>query len=595
MVDILVIGGASLDRLHFAGRTAQSPGGAGLYTAAAAHRAGATVAMLAPRPDPVPRALEPAAERIDWIGPLVPPKDLPHFEIAHYGGGRAELVTARWGAEARLTPQELPGDLSGFSIVHIAALGSAERQLAFLRSCRLRGASRISVGTYARVVVGETETVRALLREADLFFMNENEAAVLFADVVDARTQPGKLLFITLGEKGARVCQGDRVSEISPVSARELDPTGAGDTFCGTTLALLARHEHPVLAAEMATALAAQVIESVGPSALWRTDPLPRPAADRRVIVNPVQVDNVAALIADLPEVQAFDFTGPEYPPEGHPATLGYFFTATLQQFGFWSVVDDHYSHPLLAPLDGAVRKGSDYLWQSWLHPLAGDRSFYHASRQVTLTPADLSALFRADDGCDPMPAQALHLEVARSYGRDMMTMAHTPAGMVQTANRSAAPLGTFLSSLDHVGGYKEDPLRKKASLLALILAQRPERFLRPGPSEAMPPIIDYHLMRSCLRTGLLEVTDPSLEQALIQRQVLDAASERAVRRAAYRAVNSLVPLSGKSMGAVDWFFFNARRRCPEMTEPDCSACAVDPVCAQRKTLFQPVFRTTCY
>jgi hypothetical protein len=48
-------------------------------------------------------------------------------------------------------------------------------------------------------------------------------------------------------------------------------------------------------------------------------------------------------------------------------------------------------------------------------------------------------------------------------------------------------------------------------------------------------------------------------------------------------------------MGAVDWFFFNARRRCPEMTEPECNLCALDPLCAHRKELFQPVLRTTFY
>ena len=65
--------------------------------------------------------------------------------------------------------------------------------------------------------------------------------------------------------------------------------------------------------------------------------------------------------------------------------------------------------------------------------------------------------------------------------------------------------------------------------------------------------------------------------------------------RYAYEAIQQLVELSGKSMGAVDWFFFNARRRCPEMTEPECARCPVDPVCAHRKELFQPVLRTTFY
>jgi hypothetical protein len=31
------------------------------------------------------------------------------------------------------------------------------------------------------------------------------------------------------------------------------------------------------------------------------------------------------------------------------------------------------------------------------------------------------------------------------------------------------------------------------------------------------------------------------------------------------------------------------------MTEPECWHCEVDPVCAHRKELFQPVIRTTFY
>ena len=97
LADILVIGGASLDILHFGGRTVHSAGGAGLYTAAAAARAGVRSAMYAPRPQPAPAPLQPALSRIDWIGPTVPPDQLPHFEIAHYGGGKAELVNDALG------------------------------------------------------------------------------------------------------------------------------------------------------------------------------------------------------------------------------------------------------------------------------------------------------------------------------------------------------------------------------------------------------------------------------------------------------------------------------------------------------------------
>lgn len=591
--DVLVVGGASLDILHAGGQTFRSAGGAGLYTAAAAARAGARAAMFAPRPDPVPDVLQPALARIAWFGPAASPDQLPHFEIAHYGGGKAELVNARWGAEAQLTSSGLPPDLSGVAIVHVAALGTTARQVDFARAARQRGAGRISAGTYGRAVYGETDAVRALFELADLFFMNENEAVGLFGAAEQARTAPGKLLFVTLGSRGALVFQGSHRTHVPGMAADELDPTGAGDTFCGATLAGLARGEHPVMAARQAIALAARMIGAVGPAALWEEGPLPAPARDPRVAANDDQIDRAAALVAGLPEVQPFDFTGPDFPPAGHPAALDYFFTATLQQFSFWYVAGDRYSGPLLAPLEGELRKGSDYLWRAWLRPLAADPSFYSPQRQASLSEAELAALLRDDEGGQPMPAEALHREMAQAYGDDLTALGWSPASLVALAAQSPAPLRALLAALDHVGGYKEDPLRKKGGLLALILQQRPERWLHPGA--APPPVIDYHLMRSCLRIGLVDVLDDALAGALEERRLLTPADEWAVRLAAYEAVGRLTERSGRSMGAVDWFFFNARRRCPEMTEPECSRCAVDPVCLHRKALFQPVLRTTFY
>ena len=61
---------------------------------------------------------------------------------------------------------------------------------------------------------------------------------------------------------------------------------------------------------------------------------------------------------------------------------------------------------------------------------------------------------------------------------------------------------------LDHVGGYREDPLRKKSALLAMVLNNRPEKFFEFGNMESLPPFVDYHCMRSNLRMGLLDVKD---------------------------------------------------------------------------------------
>jgi hypothetical protein len=275
---------------------------------------------------------------------------------------------------------------------------------------------------------------------------------------------------------------------------------------------------------------------------------------------------------------------------------VDYTFAATLQQFSFWSVRDNCYFKPLIAQIGGVERKGSDYLWAAFTRRLETDAEFFSPERQADLSREDLLAVFRADNGEDPMPALDLHLDQAHQYGRDMLALQLTPQAVLDRALASTQPLQTFLVTLDQVGGYKEDPLRKNSLLLAMILNDRPETFLPLRDDEQIAPIIDYHFIRSCLRVGLIDLLDGELETKLTNRQIVSPADEWAVRYPAYLALEGVVTLSGKSMGVVNSFLFtNARKRCPEMTEPQCQLCPLDSVCVHRKELFQPVLRTSFY
>lgn len=590
-VRILIIGGASLDTLAGAGDLIA--GGAGMYTAMACRRSGASVTLFAPRPDPMPPALQQVAESLEWLGPSVAQKDLPHFEIA-YKDGQATYVNARFGAEVSLSADGLPADLSGFDCVHLVPLGNLKQQNDFLNICRERGARRISAGTALDLINKWPDDAAAVLKEADLYFMNEEEAVRLFGSLEAVASRPGQTIFVTRGREGATVVQGDVAAHLSGISADVIDPTGAGDSFCGATIVNLGFGQHPVMAARRAMPLSAQMIEGIGPTALLLSSPPPEPPRDERVTVNSAAVNNIAKLIADLPEVTPFAFTGPDLPVPDHPATLDYFFVTTLQQFGFWTAANGQYERPLLATVDGEERKGAFYLFRACLRWLENDPEILTPARQAEITRAEMVAVWQADDGTHPMPALDTHLALAHQYGRDMLALDLTPQTVLEKVSVSTSPLSSLFEILDHIGGYREDPLRKKSALLAMILQQRPETFLPVG-EEKIPPVVDYHVMRSCLRTGLIDVIDNELAAKLVGRQLISRTEEWAVRAAAYAAIQQVVEISGKSMGAVDWFFFQARKRCPEMSEPRCELCAVDPACAHRKELFQPVRRTTYY
>ncbi len=591
---VLVIGGASQDILVVNNMEHRSPGGAGLYTALAAARCGASVTLFAPYPEPMPRSLEQVSSLVEWIGPAVAPDELPAFRISYEIAGTT-YEKASFGAEASLVPADLPTNLSMYDVVHLVPLGNTTRQLVFIHACRERGASIISASTGIPLLSDGPERISDVIRKSDLFFLNEEEASVVFSGYGQIATSSGKHLFVTKGARGASVYLGDHEVAIEPVEADVLDPTGAGDTFCGSTIAGIGRGLHPVGASAQACVLAAEMITGIGPAKLQSESTCPGIRSDDRVVVNQGQIEKTAELISGLGSERPFDFIAPSLPRIDHPLAVDYFFVTTLQQFSFWSIRDGRYHLPLIDTIADEKLKGAFYLFMAYRDKLDTDPGYFSPERQASQSPDEMTALFRSDAGEDVMPAMSLHLDAAHRYGRTMLELGWRPRGILELASRSVQPLKAFLAMLDHVGGYREDPLRKKSALLAMILNNRPEKYFDFGDGESLPPIIDYHCMRSCLRMGLIDVVDDVLRSRLMRRAVLAARDESCVRDAAYRAVDQLHQLSGRSMATVDQYFFFARERCPEMTPPECEICNADAVCAHRKDMFQPVIRTDFY
>ncbi len=590
---LLVVGSPSLDLLHFGGRSVRSAGGAGLYTALAAQRAGAEVTVVAPRPDPMPPELEPADRLLDWRGPRILPDALPHFEIEYLPGGETVYHQAVRGSEGDIRFDDVP-DAGPGAFAYVVPLLDPELQLWFARRLSAAGV-RVGCGTYAPGVRQHGDIVARVVEASDYFFCNEEEAGLLWGSIDEVGVAPGRVVFVTRGARGARVVLGDRSIDIAAPTVDELDPTGAGDTFCGTALARIAAGDHPAIAARGAAACAAQTVTAVGPAALLSDEPPPLAPRAERVRLDPDRIRRVAEIIASAPEAMASDFTGPPFPEPGNPVALDFFFAGTLQQFGFWSERGGRYEAPMIASLGGRALKGSDYLWTAFRRWATEAPDELAPAGQAALADTDFNYRLRDEDGVNPLPAGPLHPACARAYGRDMLALGLTPASLLAEADATERPLVRFLRRLDQLGGYKEDPWRKKSALLAAILSQRPERFLRFGEGDDLPPIVDYHCQRSCLRLGLVSVTDQVLARKLAAREVVSRAEEEAVRAACHEAVAEVHRLSGRPMGAVDWFFFQNRTRCPEMSEPDCPACPADPGCAHRTELFQPVFRTTAY
>ena len=587
--DLVVVGCPSLDLLLVEGRVHQAPGGAAFITALAAQAAGARVGLVARvppfLPGQIPLVFGPGG--LDRGGLLTADGALPSFRITYDAEHRATYSVVEPGMESALSAADVPEAWLSAPWLHVAAIGGdAAQQLAMATGLRARGyRGRLSAGTFRRMVAQQPEVTCALLAMSDLFFLNSEEVDILLPGGLPA-DHTGTLV-ITRGEDGVEIVGGPHPGRTPAPPATVVDATGAGDAFCGGFLAGTVTGHDPVQAG---LAQAQVILGGFGAGPLLEV--VARQVGPR-VEVSPPTVAKVAAALAGQASDSALDFTDPPHLPAGHAHALPMLWIATLHQYGFWTADTARWTGPMFATLEGTRHKGSDYIWAAFARAARTDPSLLSADRMAT-EPDLFARICTADDGRCPVPDLASHASLHQAHGRSMQGGSYTR--ILQAVNAADRPGAALLDQLRTQPGYMGDPLRKKANLLLLVLSRRPEGFVDLRDPQSVEPIVDYHLMRGCLRTGCVRILDPDLQARLEARTWVDAPEELAIRQACGRAIQALVDQSGTSVAAVDGFFFvNGRRRCLEIEPPHCTDCALEPACARATEMFQPVFRTTAY
>jgi ribokinase len=241
---LLVLGNAvvdrayDLERLPLPGETLLATarpadvGGKGLNQAAAAHRAGADVRLLAPiGGDTGGHQIRSrlAAEGMDPCSLIEVEGATDESVIMVAASGENAIVSTAAAARAMPLPLALdaiashsPGDL-------LLMQGNLERELtaACLRRARECGLTTIlNPAPVGFDLAGLTELV-------DIAIMNEVEAALL-------GPVPSRAVVVTEGEHGATLRTSDGNLRLPAPPAHAVDTTGAGDVVCGVLAAGLA-------------------------------------------------------------------------------------------------------------------------------------------------------------------------------------------------------------------------------------------------------------------------------------------------------------------------------------------------------------------
>lgn len=215
-----------------------------------------------------PPADQPRIQLIEEAAPAVPPSGLPEVflraDIVHLAPVISEIDIGAWSAatDAR--------------ILAINVQGWVRRRGDPVRTDELAATVGPEVASWARgyrVASAPWAIQPDELRGVDVAFLSEEDLSGQ-GDLLDRLCQAVPIVAVTHGADGCDIIERDalgggrRRTRIGVYPAREVDATGAGDTFAAGFLYQLASGSEPIEAARFGAAAASIIIESPGTDAL---------------------------------------------------------------------------------------------------------------------------------------------------------------------------------------------------------------------------------------------------------------------------------------------------------------------------------------
>lgn len=284
-----------------------APGGDALYASLAVARWGDRPMLLTLVGEDYPAAqlARIAAAGVDTTSVRAVPGPTVHYRVTYAAdGGR----TFEWlGPEERLLLTS-PGErdyaaLGGAAWLHLAAMPMAAHEVGV--AAARRAGVNVSVDPHEEYVVGFEDRLRAIVAGA-VFLPSELEARLLFPDLahlvgVDFGFAAAERLdawapavvAVKQGPLGSVVRVARRSSHVpAQPNLSVVDPTGAGDAYCGGFVVGWLRTGDPIVAAACGTVAAAETIGTFG---AFSAAPLPSTEERLRTL------DAVIAGVGDTP------------------------------------------------------------------------------------------------------------------------------------------------------------------------------------------------------------------------------------------------------------------------------------------------------
>jgi sugar/nucleoside kinase (ribokinase family) len=197
-----------------------------------------------------------SADGVDFsCGRVLPDHTTGVAFVAYFSDGSRKFIFHwRHAAAGQLSPEYVrPEYLAGAKWLHLTgcnlAVCESARQACLEAMAHLPDGARVSFDPNIRPEVLSVEQIRELcgpvVQRADVVLPSLGEAEMLTAAGSDEEgchewAALGKLVVLKQGARGCRIFRKGFDLEVPGFSVEEIDPTGAGDSFCaGVTVALL--------------------------------------------------------------------------------------------------------------------------------------------------------------------------------------------------------------------------------------------------------------------------------------------------------------------------------------------------------------------
>jgi len=276
---LFVIGYLSIDTVAQAdGRLDRMAGGAGLYAALGAARAGAPVDLCASvGPDFPDSWLAALAQAGIGFGHLNYRDGASRrADIRHHADGRRESTHYAdpewWTASERHAPP-IPDDLAGIGLVVACPMPTS--RLAVLLDRARANAVPVLADISEAVAENEREAVLALLPRLDIFTPSREETRILLPglgddDAARALADLGPAIIQKRGADGMFVVEAGAAGErrLPALATEVIDPTGAGDASVGAMGAARLAGSDLFAAASSGLRIGALAVSGLGAGAL---------------------------------------------------------------------------------------------------------------------------------------------------------------------------------------------------------------------------------------------------------------------------------------------------------------------------------------